>query len=408
MLEYLLSVDKAQISAVTKVSYGCCNAAARNGCQSAAVPSATSHLCCCAPLDWAFMSALSHTRMSLPSPFLLLQSGNSALHRAAAYGSREAAESLLRAGAAVDARNADGATPLIRAARWGHDDVAAVLLAHGAQAAAADNAGRTAADWASNKGHNDVSALLAGGMRVIDSASSSTSSSGSGAAAAGHSAHALSISPANASSGSDHGPAPAAAAAGRPGLGGTAIGHLPSIGEGGDDDAEADAAEAAVAQYVLDEDGGAGSSAGADGAGADDFRTMSDLGDASAGDGFGFELGVPMHAEGWMAKQGQIFKTWKNRWFVLEGRCIYYYAREGAPKPKGVIVMSEGTDVIVEEKYAKPFCFTVATPAKRYILQAADEDEMAEWIEAIANNLECVPPGAVAGTDTAEDGEEDD
>lgn len=311
----------------------------------------------------------------------------------------------------MDARNADGATPLIRAARWGHDDVAAVLLAHGAQAAATDSAGRAAADWAASKGHGEVSALLAGGMRVIDAAGSGSSSSSSGGSEAlGHNAHALSVSPANASGGADHGPAPAAAAAGRPGLGGTALGHLPSIGESGDDDAEADAAEAAVAQYVLDEDGGgaggSGGSAGADGGSGDDFRTLSDLGDGAAGEGF--ELGVPMHAEGWMAKQGQIFKTWKNRWFVLEGRCIYYYAREGAAKPKGVIVMSEGTDVIVEEKYAKPFCFTVATPAKRYILQAADEDEMAEWIEAIANNLECVPPGAVAGADAAEDGEDDD
>ncbi len=37
--------------------------------------------------------------------------------------------------------------------------------------------------------------------------------------------------------------------------------------------------------------------------------------------------------------------------------------------------------------------------------QAANEDEMVEWIEAIQNNLECVPPedaDAVAG------GEEDD
>jgi hypothetical protein len=100
------------------------------------------------------------------------------------------------------------------------------------------------------------------------------------------------------------------------------------------------------------------------------------------------EFGTPMHVEGWMAKQGQIFKTWKNRWFVLDGRSMYYYAREGAPKAKGVIKMVEGTDVIIEERYVKPFCFTVCTPTKRYILQAADDDEMAEWVESIQNNLE--------------------
>ena len=89
-----------------------------------------------------------------------------------------------------------------------------------------------------------------------------------------------------------------------------------------------------------------------------------------------------------MAKQGQIFKTWKNRWFVLDGRTLYYYSKEGAPKARGMIQMVEGTDVIIEERYAKPFCFTICTPSKRYILQAADDDEMAEWVESIQNNLE--------------------
>ena len=97
---------------------------------------------------------------------------------------------------------------------------------------------------------------------------------------------------------------------------------------------------------------------------------------------------LPIRVEGWMAKQGHIFRTWKNRWFVLEGRNMFYFAKEGAPKPRGVIRMVDGTDVIVEERYAKPFCFTVVTPTKRFVLQAADEDEMAEWLEAVHVNLE--------------------
>jgi hypothetical protein len=111
-----------------------------------------------------------------------------------------------------------------------------------------------------------------------------------------------------------------------------------------------------------------------------------------------------------MAKQGHIFRNWKNRWFVLDGRNVFYYAKEGATKARGVIRMVDGTDVIVEERYAKPFCFTIITPSKRFVLQAADEDEMAEWLEAIQNNLECMfyedanaammlPEGVLAGED---------
>lgn len=110
-----------------------------------------------------------------------------------------------------------------------------------------------------------------------------------------------------------------------------------------------------------------------------------------------YQLGEPIHVEGWMAKQGHFIRNWKNRWFVLEGRVITYYAKEGAKASKGVINMVAGTDVIIEEKYSKPFCFTVITPAKRFVLQAADEDEMAEWIEAIQNNLECVSSDSVVG-----------
>jgi predicted ribonuclease YlaK len=34
-------------------------------------------------------------------------------------------------------------------------------------------------------------------------------------------------------------------------------------------------------------------------------------------------------------------------------------------------------------------CFAIQ-PSTRFVLQAADEDEMAEWLEAIQNNLECM------------------
>ena len=88
---------------------------------------------------------------------------------------------------------------------------------------------------------------------------------------------------------------------------------------------------------------------------------------------------------------------------MLEERNIFYFSKEGSDKPKGVIRMVAGTDVVIEEKYSKPFCFTLVTPKKKFILQAANEDEMADWIEAIQNNLENCEDGGDDGFDGLDD-----
>jgi hypothetical protein len=103
--------------------------------------------------------------------------------------------------------------------------------------------------------------------------------------------------------------------------------------------------------------------------------------------------GALLVVEGWMAKQGHFFPNWKNRWFVLEGRALSYFTKQGAKVPQGVISLVRGTDLVVEERYAKPFCFTVVTAKKKFILQAANEEEMTEWIESIQNNIIHAPGG---------------
>ena len=111
--------------------------------------------------------------------------------------------------------------------------------------------------------------------------------------------------------------------------------------------------------------------------------------------------GVVLTVEGWMAKEGHFFRNWKNRWFLLEGRRLLYFAKPAAKKPQGVIHLAKGSDVIVEERYTRPFCFTVLTLTKKFILQAANEEEMAEWIECIQNNLSYAPAEDEAGDETS-------
>lgn len=248
----------------------------------------------------------------------MLQSGNNALHRAAAYGQTHLIRPLIAAGIPLNSQNAEGLTALARCSRWGHEDTVQVLVNAGADMTVKDTRGKRAIDWADEKGHNAVWNVLTLGPR--------------------------------------------------PNAGGSGAGGRSGGAAGSSFDDEEDGGENSL--EVFDEETAAVVS------------DMSELAELA-------ELGTPIRVEGWMAKQGHWVRNWKNRWFVLDGRRMHYYAEEGAKKPKGCISMVDGTDVLVEEKYQKPFCFTIVTPRKRFVLQAADEDEMAEWIEAIQNNLEC-------------------
>lgn len=41
--------------------------------------------------------------------------------------------------------------------------------------------------------------------------------------------------------------------------------------------------------------------------------------------------------EGWLHKEGGSFKTWKKRWFVIEGDEFAYYNKKGGKSPLSFI-----------------------------------------------------------------------
>ena len=91
--------------------------------------------------------------------------GSSALHLAAAAGRVGMAQLLLERGAAVNAVNERGATPLHRAI--GHPDVVALLIARGADVTARDQRGRTPLHWAARYAEaRTVTLLVDGGTNV--------------------------------------------------------------------------------------------------------------------------------------------------------------------------------------------------------------------------------------------------
>lgn len=237
-------------------------------------------------------------------------SGNTALHRAAAYGHAAVVRALIKGGAVIDSLNEEGSTPLARACRWGHDDVVKTLVHAGADPSVADRSGRTPAQWASLKGWTEVTAAMANERphaHHLSKSANTVSLRGQG------------LLPGGTTSSSPSGTASVAQA--------DPIAEVDHPMDGDEDDDDVHGS------------GGAG------------------------------QYGGPVRVEGWMAKQGHFIRNWKNRWFSLEGRRIYYFGKEGAAKPKGCINMVAGTDVIIEERYSKPYCFTLITPTKKFILQ---------------------------------------
>jgi hypothetical protein len=112
--------------------------------------------------------------------------------------------------------------------------------------------------------------------------------------------------------------------------------------------------------------------------------------------------------EGFLMKRGFINTAFKRRWCVLRGRQILFYRNYTDRNIRGIINIQDATVEIAEDKKRNlPFGFYLNTPCDRYppsppsafrpaphgspwlryhsrwLLQAASEEEMLSWINAI-------------------------
>lgn len=87
---------------------------------------------------------------------------------------------------------------------------------------------------------------------------------------------------------------------------------------------------------------------------------------------------------GFLIKRGRSNNLWKKRYFVLSNHgLLSYYRSEQDENPVGVIPL-EGCSVNIGDKSLKrKFLFVVCTRYRNYFLEAADQFEMAGWIESI-------------------------
>ena len=60
--------------------------------------------------------------------------------------------------------------------------------------------------------------------------------------------------------------------------------------------------------------------------------------------------------EGWLRKEGGKHKSIKDRWFILNNNCLYYFVHQGDKEPKGIIPLE---DVSLRTAPDKPNCFEI-------------------------------------------------
>ena len=85
--------------------------------------------------------------------------------------------------------------------------------------------------------------------------------------------------------------------------------------------------------------------------------------------------------EGWLNKQGFLFKIWNRRYFILKDTTLSYYLTPGG-KCKGTIPL-ENSNIEMENDKKKENAFKITTPNKIYHFYADTEEELHSWLTAL-------------------------
>ncbi|KAI8344477.1 hypothetical protein BC941DRAFT_10661 [Chlamydoabsidia padenii] len=95
------------------------------------------------------------------------------------------------------------------------------------------------------------------------------------------------------------------------------------------------------------------------------------------------EKQAPEH-EGWLHKQGDKYKTWNKRWFVLKGTNLFYFKSPKDVRMKGIINL-RGYRVIVDDTiHNNKYCFKAQHEHERTFFFYTDTmDSMKIWLQVL-------------------------
>lgn len=88
--------------------------------------------------------------------------------------------------------------------------------------------------------------------------------------------------------------------------------------------------------------------------------------------------------EGWLYKQGDKYKTWNKRWFVLKSNNLFYFKSPKAIRMKGIINL-KGYRIDVDDSiHPGKYCFKAQHDRERTFYFATEhEKDMRRWLKAL-------------------------
>ncbi|KAI9312074.1 hypothetical protein BX666DRAFT_847424 [Dichotomocladium elegans] len=92
---------------------------------------------------------------------------------------------------------------------------------------------------------------------------------------------------------------------------------------------------------------------------------------------------APEH-EGWLYKQGDKYKTWNKRWFVLKGANLFYFKSPKDVRMRGIIHLRGYKIVIDDSIHAGKYCFKAQHEHERTFFFYTDTKEsLRSWIKVL-------------------------
>jgi len=94
---------------------------------------------------------------------------------------------------------------------------------------------------------------------------------------------------------------------------------------------------------------------------------------------------------GWLMKQGEYFKTWRRRWFVLKQGQIFWFKDNylsPSSKPRGVILVGNCLTVKgAEDVLNKQYAFELSTSKETMYFIADTDKEKEDWINSVGRSI---------------------
>ncbi|KAI8994983.1 hypothetical protein BDB01DRAFT_774918 [Pilobolus umbonatus] len=96
------------------------------------------------------------------------------------------------------------------------------------------------------------------------------------------------------------------------------------------------------------------------------------------------EISTLSDMDGWLYKQGDKYRTWNKRWFVLKSNNLFYFKSPKAVRMKGIINLKGYRIELDESIHLGKYCFKAHHERERtFYFYTEQEKDMKDWIKAL-------------------------